>query len=124
MIQSKRIGVLEFREASYVGNKPPFVSYDIVKWYPNLYYGKENEYIKLNHEFYCYSKNASCRIHKNLFKNKELCIVLATFRYDYQEECYNLEFIGDRPLQLVSWDYFRELVKYGFEQLNPQWYEK
>lgn len=31
MIQSKRIGVLEFREASYVGNKPSFVSYDIVK---------------------------------------------------------------------------------------------
>lgn len=29
MIQSKRIGVLEFREASYVSNKPPFVSYDI-----------------------------------------------------------------------------------------------
>ena len=110
MIQSKRIGVLEFREASYVGNKPPFVSYDIVKWYPNLYYGKENEYIKLNHEFYCYPKNTGC-------------IVLATFRYDYQEECYNLEFIGDRPLQLVSWDYFKELVKYGFEQLNPQWYE-
>ena len=47
MIQSKRIGILEFREASYVGNKPPFVSYDIVKWYPNLYYGKENEYIKI-----------------------------------------------------------------------------
>ena len=43
MIQSKRIGVLEFREASYIGNKPPFVSYDIVKWYPNLYYGKEND---------------------------------------------------------------------------------
>lgn len=120
MIQSKRIGVLEFREASYVGNKPPFVSYDIVKWYPNLYYGKENEYIKLNHEFYCYPKNTGCRIHKDLFKSKELCIVLATFRYDYQEECYNFEFIGDRPLQLISWDYFRELVKYGFEQLNPK----
>ena len=62
--------------------------------------------------------------HKDLFKNKELCTVLATFRYDYKEECYNLEFIGDRPLQLISWDYFKELVKYGFEQLNPQWYEK
>ena len=92
--------------------------------YTFLFTGKENKYIKLNHEFYCYPKNASYRIHKNLFKNKELCIVLATFRYDYQEECYNLEFIGDRPLQLVNWDYFRELVKYGFEQLNPQWYEK
>lgn len=25
MIQSKRIGVLEFKEASYVGNKPPLL---------------------------------------------------------------------------------------------------
>lgn len=30
MIQSKRVGILEFREASYLGDKPPFISYDIV----------------------------------------------------------------------------------------------
>ena len=123
MIQSKRIGVLEFREASYVGNKPPFASYDIVKWYSNLYYGKENEYIKLNHEFYCYPKNTGCRIHKDLFKSKELCIVLATFRYDYQEECYNLEFIGDRPLQLDTWANFNAFDDNGLGLLNPKWYE-
>ena len=29
-----------------------------------------------------------------------------------------------RSIPIVNWDYFRELVKYGFEQLNPQWYEK
>lgn len=124
MIQSKRIGVLEFREASYVGNKPPFVSYDIVKWYPNPYYGNEKNYIKLNHEFYCYPNNTGCRVHKDLFKSKELCIVLATFRYESQEECYNLEFIGDRPLELSNWVNFKELIKYGFEQLNPKWYEE
>ena len=48
---------------------------------------------------------------------------MGTFRYDYQKECYNFEFIGDRPLQLDTWDNFKELVKYGFEQLNPKWYE-
>lgn len=101
MIQSKRIGVLEFREASYLDNKPPFVSYDIVKWYPNPYYG-----------------NTSYKI-----KSNELCVVLASFIYDSKEEIYNLEFIGDRPLELTNWDLFRKLVEYGYKQLNPKWYE-
>ena len=123
MIQSKRIGVLEFREASYLGDKPLFMSYDIVKWYPNPYYGNENNYIKLNHEFYCYPKNTGCRIHKDLFKSREHCIVLASFTYDSKEEIYNLEFIGARPLELTNWDDFRKLIEYGYKQLNPKWYE-
>lgn len=48
---------------------------------------------------------------------------IKNFRYDSQEECYNLEFIGDRPLELSNWVNFKELIKYGFEQLNPKWYE-
>ena len=123
MIQSKRIGVLEFREASYLGDKLPFVSYDIVKWYPNPYYGNEKDFVKLNHEFYCYPNNTGCRIHQDLFKSREHCIVLASFTYDSKEEIYNLEFIGDRPLELTNWDNFRKLIEYGYKQLNPKWYE-
>lgn len=123
MIQSKRVGTLEFREASYVGNKPPFVSYDIVKWYSNPYYGNEKDYVKLDHEFYYYPNNTGCRIHKDLFKSREYCIVLASFTYNSKEETYNLEFIGARPLLLTDWDNFRKLIEYGYKQLNPKWYE-
>lgn len=123
MIQSKRIGILEFKKASYLSSEPSFVSYDIVKYYPNPYYDKEKDYIKLNHEYYCYPKNTSHRIHKDLFKNKELCAVIATFKYDNKEGNYNLEFIGDRPLE-CNWNDFRELIDYGYKQLNPEWYEE
>lgn len=103
MVQSKRIGVLEFKEASYLGDKP---SYDIVKWYSNPYCG-----------------NTGYKIYKDLFKSKELCVVLASFIYDSKEKIYNLEFIGARPLSLTNWDDFRKLIEYGYKQLNPKWYK-
>ena len=44
---NKRIENLEIRQASYLLPKdkwPKNPSYDIVLWYPNPYYGRDNEF--------------------------------------------------------------------------------
>ena len=65
-----RIGQLELRRTS---DKKMF---EIVKWYPNEYYGKEHEYEK-NGEWYVRDGEPMCRVHENLFSSPELCYTIA-----------------------------------------------
>jgi hypothetical protein len=117
-IESKRIGNLMFRKATYLGEEPEFPAWHIDFFYPNPYYGKENEYIK-DKDFYIKDKNSNHRIHKDCFKHKESCYSIASFGRD-GEGFYELSFIGDRPLGLNEKDMkdFWELVKYGYHKLN------
>lgn len=121
---SKRIGNLELMEASYLCKKPSIVSWHIVKWYQNEYFGKEKDYIKLNHEFYCAPNNTGYRIHSNCFKYKECNYAIATFDWNEKEECYNFSYINDRPIDLNEEETknFIKLINYGFHQLNKSWY--
>lgn len=123
---NKRIGNLEFMKASYLCKEPSIVSYHIVKWYENEYYGKKDNYIKLNREFYCNPKNTSHRIHADLFEHKELNYAIASFDWNPKDECYDFSYIGDRPLTLNVKEVkeFFELIKYGFHKLNPNWYDE
>lgn len=118
-IDSKRIGNLMFRKATYLGEEPEFPNWHIDFFYPNPYYGKENEYIKKG-DYYIKDENSFYhRIHKDCFKHKESCYSIASFRRD-EEGFYELSFIGDRPLGLNEKDMkdFWELVKYGYHKLN------
>ena len=118
-IESKRIGNLMFRKATYLGEEPEFPAWHIDFFYPNPYYGKENEYIKEG-DYYIKDKSSSYyRIHKDCFKRKESCYSIASFRRD-EEGFYELSFIGDRPLGFNEKDMkdFWELVKYGYKELN------
>lgn len=119
---NKRIGNLEFRPSSYLLPKdrwPEHSGWDIVYWYPNGYYGKEDSYIKENEDWYLYPDSPHCRVHKSCFKNPESCFVIASFNYD-KEGYYELSFIGDRPLSInkEEREIFWELVEYGYKQLN------
>ena len=70
MIEKKRIGDLEFRPATYLLPKdkwPKNPAYHIDYWYPNGYYGRENEFIKEG-DWYLYPDNHHCRVHKDCFK--------------------------------------------------------
>lgn len=125
MIERKRIGNLEFRQATYLlpeNEYPKNPSYHIDYWFPNGYYGRESEFIK-DGDWYRYADEtlSFARIHKDCFKHKESCMAIASFNYD-KEGYYELCFVGDRPLNITpeEREIFWELIKYGYEQLNNQ----
>lgn len=124
---NKRIENLEIRQASYLLPKdkwPKNPSYDIVLWYPNKYYGRENEFPedKLDSSFRTDPKYWNHRIHKSCFKHPESCFVIASFVYDEHEWCYELHFCLDRPIEYLDSpekrEIFWELIKYGDKCLN------
>jgi len=75
--------------------------YEIIKWYPNGYYGKEQEYVdngwELSGGFY---RNDNVSIHENCFVNPESCYTVATLHYDDGEGCCDMHTVGPRLLQL------------------------
>lgn len=120
---NKRIGSLQLRKASYLGQEPENPSYHIDKWYPNDYYGNEDKYI--DEGDYYRDPRHECgfiRISKSCFKNKEHSFAVAGFVWDEHEECYELHFIGDRPLGLSKdeREIFWELAELGYSELNKR----
>ena len=118
----KRIGNLEFAPATYLlpkDNWPKHPAYHINYYYPNAYYGHESEYIKEG-DWYKYPNNSFCRIHKDCFKHEQSCMAIASFNYDDRNECYDIRFIGDRPLEITKEEreIFWELLNYGYRLLN------
>ena len=86
----KRINNLEFKPASYLLPKdkwPDHPAWDIVKWYPNEYYNKQDEFIPIKEDpkFYQHPEFTFCKIHKDCFKYPETCYSIATFEYDEDE---------------------------------------
>lgn len=75
--------------------------YEIVKWFPNCYYGKEQEYVDngyvLSGGFY---RNANVSISESCFENPESCCTIATLHYDDGEGCCDMHTIGSRLLDL------------------------
>lgn len=127
MIESKRIEDLEFRPASYLlpENKwPENPAYDIVLWYPNLYYGRDDEFPEdpSDNSYRLDPKYQNHRIHKSCFKYPESCFTIASFDYDSHENFYELHFCLDRPIEYLNTpekrEIFWELIKYGDAHLN------
>lgn len=127
MIKNRRIKDLEFRPASYLLPKdkcPENPSYDIILWYPNNYYGRDNEFPEdpLDNSFRTDPKYFNFKIHKSRFKNPESCFTIASFDYDKHERFYELHFCLDRPIEYLNTvekrETFWKLLNYGNEQLN------
>lgn len=126
MVESKRIGDLGFNKATYLGEEPENPSYHIDYYCPNEYYGKEKEFNKEDDEFYVNPKYPFYKIHKNCFKHKEINLAIASFVYNKKNECYEFEYVSDRPLRYIdvyNERIFKELIEYGFKQLNPSYYD-
>lgn len=123
-IKEKRIGELAFMHASYLCEAPEHPSWDIVMYYPNSYYGRDNEYPEDPNDsnFRIYPDIPHCRVHKSCFKHKECNFVIAEFNYDSHESFYEVRFISDRPIEYLNTvelrETFAELLRYGNEQLN------
>lgn len=124
-IENKRIENLEFRPSSYLLPRekwPEHIGYSIDYWYPNAYYGKEEDYDQDPRypDWYYVKGSQFAKVHKDCFKHPESCMAVGLFEYNEHEECYEFSFVGDRPVQLTEKErqIFWVLVEYGFEKLN------
>lgn len=117
-IENIRIGNIAFEKSEYLGNEPEFPTWYIYKYHPNDLYGKEDKFDK-DGDYYISKGDIKVSYHKNLFKRKELKYTLATFIRD-KDGCYELSFIGDRPIELNKEDLndFWKITKYGYKSLN------
>ena len=79
--------------------------YEIVKWQPNCYYGREQEYVdngwELTDGFY---KLNNTSISEGCFVNPETCYTIATLHYDDSEGCCDMKTVGPRLLDLDKSD--------------------
>lgn len=102
-----RIGNIELRCVDGI--------WEIVRWYPNSFYGKENDFIKIDDEQYQYKDSENCYVHKDCFKNPESCYVIAFV--EGSEEEPDLRTVGIRPWQLDEKDEqdFKQILKLNFD---------
>lgn len=84
--------------------------YDIVCYYPNTYYGAEEQMIsegweraEVNGEYYGLRKD-NCTITASCFKNPDSAYSIATLEYDASEGCCDLTTVGSRVLELKKKD--------------------
>jgi hypothetical protein len=95
-----RINNIEFKK--YISTKRDKSLYEIVKWYPNIHFGKEEEYKKDGYvdsfggEFL---RKDGHEIHKSFFISPESCYVIAFI--EKGKESWELRSVGERLLGLT-----------------------
>lgn len=99
----KRMGNLAMSKCSYLGNEPEIPSYEIVKYYPNHYYGRKDDFEPVGGGMYKEKgSDGGWRVHEACFKYPESCFSVAIWRWDKHEEIYQLESVGKRLNELVG----------------------
>jgi hypothetical protein len=114
-----RINNLEFKKYTSTKTKKPL--YEIVKWYTNIYFGKEEEYRK---DGYVDSfgdnflQKGGSSISKGSFILPETCIVIAFI--EKGSEDWELRSVGERLLELTpeEWEDFHQVYTIGQSKLN------
>ena len=113
---------LELRKARSIIDGKEY--YEIVQWYPNKLYGKQDEYLKLDDgrykhpDFNFYYCEAS-------FKEEKYCYTVCYFKYDSHVGDIKCILVGDRILnEEVDWIKLRELMKEGFEKSRELYKEE
>jgi hypothetical protein len=81
--------------------------FEIVKWQPNCYYGKQEEYINkgwiLDGGFFR-NVSSNTSIQASIFDRPESCYTVATLHYDADEYCCDMTTVGARLLDLDATD--------------------
>lgn len=84
--------------------------YEIIKWYPNEYYGAEEqmiadgwEHIEVDGKFFGL-RNNNCTVTASCFKNPESAYTVAILEYDDSEGCCDMTTVGTRLLKLKKKD--------------------
>ena len=103
-----------------VGLRKTFNHFEVVKYSPNPYYGREGEYEWDEHS-QVYRVNNSHSINPSCFKNPETCYVLAYWvDIDHDERTPDLKFVGSRPMELNESELkaFWDCVKIGQKHIE------
>jgi len=106
----KRIGNIEYRA---VVSSSGYKYVEIVRWFPNSLYGKENEFEKSPFD----SKTKNSVVYDDrCFKNPEVCYTIATI--DYSDEPA-IKSIGLRAFNLNGQDKedFKKLFRYTYQYI-------
>ena len=84
--------------------------YEIIKWYPNTYYGAEERMIEEGYEKVEYGngewsmKKDYHSVTSSCFKNPESCYTIATLEYHKSESWCDMTTVGTRLLELKKKD--------------------
>ena len=124
MIEKYRINDIEFRATkSFVDNTVYY--YEIVKWYDNPWYKKENDFEKRG-DRYVHKEYNFFGVEEKTFRIKECCYTLAIFRNRDGEMEPDLTTVGDRVAKLEDneiMDFFT-IMRYGFDKIISENREK
>lgn len=98
----------------------PFSFFEIVKYEPNPYYGKESEFEYIPKEK-TYKRNDHSYVHPSCFINPESSYMLAYWEnVDHDELTPDLKFVGRRPFDLTEEErmVFFDLASIGQDHLE------
>jgi hypothetical protein len=102
--------------------------YEIVKWYPNSYYGREEGMIEegytritMKDGNWAMTKDWHT-VHGSCFVNEESCYTIATLEWDADEWCNELVSVGARLLDLSKEDRdaFFEVYRYAEDRIKQE----
>ena len=95
----------------------PFSYFEILKWQPNHYYGKLDEYLEEGYTIESgFVSNGGVNIDIKFFDKPETCYMLASWNnIDHDEMSPDLEFVGNRVFELTAEEklVFMELAERG-----------
>lgn len=77
--------------------------YEILAYYPNPYYGREKEYVK-DGEWFHPKDSPHSSIHKDCFKNRQSCYVIAWIRWNRAGDEFDIHSVGTRAFDLDEED--------------------
>lgn len=127
MIREKRIENLKFEKLSYLKDEPKHPSYGLSVYQPNQHYGKLDEHIEVEKDYFVPKDNPNVhwKLHRSCFQSPEVSYIISKWIWNNKEMCYEYRWVGDRPMDYYEkyGDIYKELVKYGFEELNSEWYD-
>lgn len=114
-----RINNIEFRK--YTTTKTDTPLYEIVKYEPNPYYNKLQEYLSYGYEVNSdkvVSEKDRLSIDLSLFYIRETCFGIASL--SCEEDRHELKSVGTRLLNLTKeeFDDFYEVYKLGYSKIN------
>jgi len=96
-----RIGNIEYKGAVSLDGEE---YEEIVRWYPNSYYGSEE---RMKSEGWTFDENGDatspdgfCHVHSGMFKSKELCYSIATIDWNRARDEFDVVCVGLRPFEL------------------------
>ena len=104
--------------------------YELLKWYTNSYYGKEQQMIdegweKVTNPNGTWSlKKGHKNVHESCFKNPESAYVIAFLEINHKEPDINLITVGSRMLDVEDTNDFLLVYRLAVEKIKNNNYDK